>query len=126
MAHPCRLLLTLMIAVSLILAPLGGALAMGGLSGGDHTTAADCPKTVVDRTGAGHTDPSEALPELAHDGAAAECCDPPCAQCGHCPVTSLPAEPATGTPAHMILPQSPFASLTDLHTAPSHRPPKAG
>ena len=123
MTHPCRLLLALMIAVSLILAPIGGALAMGGLSGGDHTAAADCVKTLADRAGAGHTDPSEALPDLA---TAAECCDLPCAQCGHCPVTSLPAEPATGTPAHMINPQSAFAFLIGLHAAPSHRPPKVG
>jgi hypothetical protein len=126
MTYRCRLLMTLLIAVSLILAPVGGALAIGGLPGDDHLATVDCPETVVDRSAMERADQRGALSDLSVEGAVDHCCELPCTQCGHCPVTSLPAAPGMGIPAHSSAPQSAVASLIDLHTAPAHRPPKAG
>lgn len=124
MTQPRHLLLTLLIAVSLILAPVGGALAMGGLPGHDQLATVDCPETVLEHSVMERTDQCGALSDLSVEGASEHCCELPCTQCGHCPVLSLPVVPHMGIPSHSCAPQSAVASVTELHTAPAHRPPK--
>ena len=118
MDAPLRHLCTLLIAVSLIMAPLGGVLAMAGLAGHDPATV-HCPESGAPAEGL-QAEPADTDAPQA-DGV---CCDLPClVKCGH-GATALPA-PAVmlvlpgATPA-----RSAGDTLTDLSFPPAGHPPR--
>ena len=120
MDAPLHRLLTLLIAVSLIMAPVGSALAMVGMAG-EHAVSVHCPESGTAPADGLHTDQADADQSRA-DGT---CCDAPCLMsCSH-GATALPAELVTLSLYDTDPAVSSVAALANMHFPPPGHPPKA-
>lgn len=117
------LLLMLLLALSLIAAPVGSALALAGMMdmAGKDPASVHCPESAQTADDA-RADPAGS--DQLRSGS--ECCDPPClAKCGHGTFAALATLPCMLVLPATSPPSTPVPALSVTYPEPPAHPPRS-
>jgi hypothetical protein len=124
MPQPLRLLLTLLIALSVIVAPVSGALAMSGMHDTVDSAGVQCMDSGRDFADTGYADQAGTPAGFAQTSDGAHCCELPCEKCGHCQFSGLPFMTGAGTNYDTALQPSPVTAVSDVPPDSAFHPPR--
>jgi hypothetical protein len=124
MPKPLRLLLTLLIALSVIVAPASSALAMSGMHETVDPAGVQSTDSGCDLADTGFADQAGTPAGFAQTTDGAHCCDPPCEKCGHCQFSGPPLVTGADAGHHTALQSSPVNAVTDVPPDSAFHPPR--